>query len=241
MKGKTTIEAIFGTKKEVMIAKFNEVMLHSVSKGDESENEWIVFLESFLPNRYKVSKGYVFDSKGNVSDQIDIIIYDALYSPLITKKSNGETYVTVESVYAIFEVKPTINKTNLKYAHDKVQSVLNLHRTSRQIDNAGQIVEAKKLTDILGGILTYDSCKIITLKKHLEAYKNIHLGCAINDLAFVSYKNKEKEIDLRTIQTDEIIMSFYFIILELLTLQGTVAAIDIRDYCKLIIPKFELW
>ena len=77
---------------------------HPVSQGDLGEGEWRGFLEGFLPKRYAVTKGFVFDSKGSASQQIDIIVYDPLHSPLIMETGNGEKYVTAESVYAVFEV-----------------------------------------------------------------------------------------------------------------------------------------
>ena len=45
---------------------------HPVSQGDLSEEEWLAFLNSFLPKRYAASKGFVFDSTGGTSEQIDV-------------------------------------------------------------------------------------------------------------------------------------------------------------------------
>ncbi|WP_326929435.1 MULTISPECIES: hypothetical protein [Caballeronia] len=36
----------------------------------------------------------------------------------------------MESVYAVFEAKPSINATQVRYAQDKVESVRRLYRTS---------------------------------------------------------------------------------------------------------------
>ena len=102
---------------------------HPVSQGDLSEEEWLAFLNSFLPKRYAASKGFVFDSAGGTSEQIDVIIYDPLHSPLIMKTRNGENYVTAESVYAVFEVKQDVNKDHIEYANAKeIQSVLDLKK-----------------------------------------------------------------------------------------------------------------
>ena len=56
---------------------------HPGSKGDATEQRWIDFLRTYLPNRYKVDKAIVIDSTGNVSEQMDVVIYDAIYTPFI--------------------------------------------------------------------------------------------------------------------------------------------------------------
>ena len=50
---------------------------HPGSKGDATEQHWIEFLRAYLPERYKVDKAIVIDSTGNVSEQMDVVIYDA--------------------------------------------------------------------------------------------------------------------------------------------------------------------
>ena len=60
-----------------MIASLNlssSAVVHSGTKGDATENDWISFFRSYLPSRYKVDKGIVIDSDGNQSQQIDINI-----------------------------------------------------------------------------------------------------------------------------------------------------------------------
>ena len=129
--------------------KLNILLDHPVTKGDHCEGVWIDFFRSFLPNKYAIDKGFVFDSRGNVSEQIDIIIYDALYTPLIFETDSGEKYVTAESVYAVFESKPDIDKSTLEYANNKIKSVNTLQRTSRGVINAGRYCPPRELTKII--------------------------------------------------------------------------------------------
>lgn len=237
MKGKDYIEEAFKEKKERMKATLSAKKPHATEKGNSSENIWIDFFKEILPHRYKVDKGFVFDSMGNISQQIDIIIYDALYSPLIAESNSGDMYITAESVYAVFEVKSKIDKGNIEYAVDKINSVKNLHRTSRSMTSSGNRVGARKLTKIIGGILAFNSVSLKTLEGHLQKYKDINIGCALNNCSFISYQNED--VDLFTIVENDIIMSFYFMIFELLFIQGTVPAIDIREYSKMIIPELK--
>ena len=62
-------------------------------------------------------------------DQIDIIIYNAQYTPTLLDQQDHR-YVTAEAVYCVLEVKPLISKTYLNYAGDKAKSVRALERTS---------------------------------------------------------------------------------------------------------------
>lgn len=209
---------------------------HSVSQGDLSEEEWLAFLNSFLPKRYAASKGFVFDSTGGTSEQIDVIIYDPLHSPLIMKTRNGENYVTAESVYAVFEVKQDANKDHIEYANAKIQSVLDLKRTSRGMISAGASVPARSLTPIIGGLLTTRSeSKPETIEKNMFSCPNIDIVCAAEDGTFHKYEG-----EVQASNGDEAVFSFFYLLLDELFKLGTVAAIDIRDYADLSLESFEI-
>lgn len=209
---------------------------HPVSQGDLSEEEWLAFLNSFLPKRYAASKGFVFDSTGGTSEQIDVIIYDPLHSPLIMKTRNGEKYVTAESVYAAFEVKQDANKDHIEYANAKIQSVLDLKRTSRGMISAGASVPARSLTPIIGGLLTTRSeSKPETIEKNMFSCPNVDIVCAAEDGTFHKYEG-----EVQASNGDEAIFSFFYLLLDELFKLGTVAAIDIRDYADLSLESFEI-
>lgn len=128
---------------------------HQGDKGEVNEEFFIEFLRRYLPNRYTVDKAMVIDSRGNTSDSIDVVVFDRQYTPTLLD-SEKHRYVPAESVYAVFECKPTINKTYLTYAGDKAASVRRLYRTSIPIAHAGGFYPAKKPHDIIAGILAID-------------------------------------------------------------------------------------
>ena len=85
-KNRIDIREIFLGLQDQMRAKLTlnrKILTHPVAKGDASELEWIDMLSSYLPSRYRTGKAFIIDCKGNVSDQIDIVIYDRHYSPFI--------------------------------------------------------------------------------------------------------------------------------------------------------------
>lgn len=130
---------------------------HPTTSGDISEGAWRSMLRNFLPRRYEVGTGFVVDSKGGISEQQDVILYDRHYSPalLSTSEPDQPAYVTVESVYAVLEVKPTLNKTNTIAAAAKAASVRQLHRTlASLVQTAHGRQEAAPHAPILAGLLT---------------------------------------------------------------------------------------
>jgi hypothetical protein len=129
---------------------------HPGTKGNASEDIWIELFKKYLPRRYEATRAHVVDSKGVFSQQIDVVIFDRQYSPLIFYYEN-QPVIPAESVYAVFEAKQTINADSVTYAQEKVRSVRRLHRTSLPIPYAQSTYPAKRLIPIYGGILAFES------------------------------------------------------------------------------------
>lgn len=129
---------------------------HAGTKGTVSEDKWIDMLRRHLPERYHVNRAFVIDSRNGISQQQDIVVHDRQYSPFVLNLE-GALYVPAESVYAVLEVKQTLNAEYVAYAAEKVASVRCLYRTSLPIRYAGGEYPAKPLHHILGGLVTLDS------------------------------------------------------------------------------------
>jgi hypothetical protein len=226
------IKRLFQARQDVLKGKLSLILNHPVTKGEHCESVWIDFLRSFLPARYAVDKGIVFDCKGKYSEQIDIIIYDTQYTPLIFRTDAGEKFVTVESVYAVFEVKQEINRNNMEYANQKIASVLSLEPTSRGIINAGRPVSGRPKTHIIGGILATEAITNDSIRDHLKELPHIDIGCAAKCTAFLTRRNRDNAFEdvVFSESEGETILTFFFMILDALYVLGTVAAIDIREY-----------
>lgn len=235
---------------------------HPGSKGDATEQRWIDFLRTYLPDRYKVDKAIVIDSTGNVSEQMDIVIYDAIYTPFIFNQ-DGFMYIPAESVYAVFEVKQDV-KGYIDYAAQKVESVRRLKRTSVEMVNSGRRTSARPLTKIIGGILTTTSSYsgTETVSKHLKelkGYQTLDLGCLCDTGSFhVDYKetrpdgidqtkNEFIEQVYESREVNEIIFSdkkvslftFFLQLVSYLKSIGTVPAIDINAYLNAIDERID--
>jgi hypothetical protein len=165
----------FATEQECLVPrlKSSNRITHAGDRGEVNEQHFIDFLRKYLPNRYTVEKGIVLDSEGNVSDSIDIVVFDRQYTPTLLD-NDKHRYVPAEAVYAIFECKPTIDKGYLEYAGDKAASVRKLKRTSVEIHHAGGVFPAKKLSDIVAGILAIDVSWVKGFDS--DAFRQVHAG-----------------------------------------------------------------
>src|SRR3546814_1043708 len=79
---------------------------HPTDKGDASEQVWIDVLTHYLPRRYEARKGFVVDSRGVFSQQIDVIIHDRQYSPFVrSEEHTSELQSLMRISYAVFCLK----------------------------------------------------------------------------------------------------------------------------------------
>lgn len=222
MNDKISLRKLFSGLQNQMLAQLNtnrEFIEHPGSKGDSLENTWIEWLRNYLPNRYCVDKAIVIDSKGQLSHQIDLVVYDQIYTPFVFKQ-NGIFYIPAEGVYAVFEVKPNLDKGNIIYAGDKIESVRKLFRTSTNMIDRGKLYNPRTLTKVLGGILTTETDikdpTIETHLKNLKGLKSIDLGCAVNNKSFYvdyikddSVFNIDKNVELTLKEHNDIVLKFY--------------------------------
>ncbi len=196
MANKIKLKELFSALQNQMSAQLStnrDFILHPGSKGDSLEDTWIEWLRKYLPNRYCVDKAIIIDSTGELSDQIDLVIYDQQYTPFVLTQ-NGIHYIPAEGVYAVFEVKPDLNGSvsipegnisYFEYAGRKIESVRKLKRTSTFIVDRGKTHDPRSLTKIIGGLLasTNSIKKKETLEKHLKSLKGlkgIDMGCAVD-------------------------------------------------------------
>lgn len=73
--------------------------------GNEVEISVRDFFKTRLAPKYHVSDGHIIDRELNVSQQVDIIISDAIKNPVFDTHADGTELVFYDSVYAFGEVK----------------------------------------------------------------------------------------------------------------------------------------
>jgi hypothetical protein len=215
-----------------------DLIQHPVYKGDETELDWMEMLRTYLPQRYEVEKGIIIDSEGSRSEQIDLIIFDRHYSPFLFKRKSVR-YLPAESVYAVFEVKPTLNKKHIEYAKTKTKSVRRLYRTSLPIPYVEGVLGPKTPGEIIAGILAYssdwDPPFARSFKESVsdnDSYRRMNLGCALDAGGFELTHDGEQKLCIHHSCRDDSLVFFFVKLLSSLQKLASVPMIDINAYAK---------
>lgn len=90
----------------------NKDIVHQGTKGGLNESELSSIIREVIPQKYIISKGIIENSAGEQSNETDIFIYDDEVLPSYMK--SDLTFVPVEAVKYNFEVKSTLNSSDLK-------------------------------------------------------------------------------------------------------------------------------
>lgn len=216
-----------------------QLVSHAPTMGDVTEESWRLWLQEYLPKRYCVSKAFVVDHNGYMSDQIDLVIHDRQYSPFVWTV-NGADHIPAESVYAVFEVKQNLDKAMLEYAANKIKTVRLLNRTNAPVYHAdGCITNPREPFNIIGGILTLDSTwndpfgePFIKAIDALEPRSHIDIGCVLDKGGFNIYYNTDSGHTREISTPEEALIYFFLRLLSRLQRLGTVPAIDIEQYAR---------
>ena len=209
---------------------------HPTTKGESSEIIWLKILQQHLPHRYQVDSTFVVDANGSISDQIDIVIYDRQYTPILYNQDN-QRVLPAESVYAVFEVKQELNRGNFQYAGEKAASVRRLKRTSVTITSAQGLTPPRPVIPILAGILTLQSewkpafgkpfKEMLATRNTLE---RLDLGCIAAAGSFDALYPDNEPILFSVCNREHSLIFFLMRLLNKLQCVGTVCAIDYDAY-----------
>ncbi|XZV25491.1 DUF6602 domain-containing protein [Acinetobacter baumannii] len=92
--------------------KVNKEITHQGVKGGLNEVGLSSLIKEVIPQKYNISRGIIENSSGEQSNETDFFIYDNEILPPYLKSDFA--FVPVEAVKYIFEVKSTLNSTELK-------------------------------------------------------------------------------------------------------------------------------
>lgn len=212
------------------------VLAHPGTLGDATELDWRRMLSDFLPRRYGVAKAFVIDVDGNMSDQLDVVIHDRHYSPLLFEVG-GAHFIPAESVYAVFEIKQALNKPYIAYAGDKIASVRRLRRTTVGFGTATGLAPAQQPKRILGGLLALNSewsppfgQPLLDALSEREPDQVVDFGCALRAGTFEAEAPEQPgELWISGDPTTSLIF-FTLRLLKRLQAMATVTAMDYAAY-----------
>jgi hypothetical protein len=114
-----------------MAADFEDSKLftHSGDKGEFREHIIASFLRPFLPNCYGIGSGQVFASDGSGSKQVDIVVYDQVFSNVLFRDA-GNCLFPCESVYGTIEVKSELSTEEMEKSISNIASVKRQQRAA---------------------------------------------------------------------------------------------------------------
>ncbi|RYY89380.1 MAG: hypothetical protein EOO15_06360 [Chitinophagaceae bacterium] len=104
-------------KNEFLINKDVE---HKGIKGGLNESEVSSLIKEVISQRYRVARGIIENATGAQSKETDIFVYDDEILPPYIKKD--VTFIPVEAVKYVFEVKSVLNSTELKTTISKFEN-----------------------------------------------------------------------------------------------------------------------
>lgn len=166
---------------------------HNGVKGSAREDLLKDYLRDLLPNKYSISSGIIIDFNQNQSKQQDFIIHDAFNCPSFFK-TDSNTILPIESVYATIEIKSILNYDTLKQSIENIESVRKLHK----LPNRNIISNDYNEQYPLGFVFAYSSDysleqiqkKLFELNKSVDGRHQISIVCVLDKgLIFNVYKD----------------------------------------------------
>ena len=137
------------TKLKAEIDRIRDSIPHSAEIGSLVEKCIRSALQEVLPSKIGVADGFVVDSEGGVSRQMDIILYDKLGTPIIFT-GDGAQIFPVETTYACGEIKTHLNANTLQDTFEKCSSYKNLSRKAYvEVEGTDLILSTPK-KDVMG-------------------------------------------------------------------------------------------
>jgi hypothetical protein len=156
-----------------------KTITHPGESGRAREQILAGFIRRLLPASFAVSTGFVLDTAGRISRQIDLVIYRRDYHPVI--QIGGVNHFLIESVAAVIEMKADIQSVDrLMQALENIRSVKSLDRTNRGSNyllghDLGTPVDPDNFQhQVFGAVVTEQSLTPETLRGTLLSFLEHH-------------------------------------------------------------------
>ena len=174
-------------EREIVTQLNYNVSNHRLTAGTYREEIWADFFRRIVPKKFNIARSvFIIDSKGNISKEVDIAIYDEQYTPYIFNYGLIK-FIPIEAVAAVVQCKSrsldrddlsnwTDSINNLQTSNDSIVRLATyIHIGKESICDA--IQTATKPIKILCHIPTDETCNDDTNGREyfdivIEAYQN---------------------------------------------------------------------
>jgi len=192
------IEKVFqGLSTDMKIKnKISGMIKHKAEKGRERESIVIDFMRNCLPKNFFVNRGFIVSYDNKQSPQEDVVIYDEFSIPIIAHFSQNQLF-PIESVYAIIEVKSSLNKTELEKSVKNIKFVKEMP-ISGGAKRIGMGIGVGQSPPPIGVVFAFQSTRLETLTNNLSEFnKDIDPGLwasliCVLDKGVIFYGDREK-------------------------------------------------
>jgi hypothetical protein len=180
-----TVAQLFNDAAKKLRAEFEFIRTtnpHPGEKGNEAENVVRDFLNHHLPQRFRATSGIIIDTANSLSPQTDVIIYDALTSP-VYRYSEEMLMLPLDTVAAVIEVKSRLNKKEIEDGYEKIAVCKRLKKTP--VSGGDQQATGSDLKSVAtyGVIFGFSSdTSLATLAQHAERLNGQYEPSAWPDL-----------------------------------------------------------
>jgi hypothetical protein len=107
------------------------LVTHSGELGTAREQIIREFLKAHLPKKFDVSTGFAFDCAGNISRQLDIVIFDADACPRF-EIPGGKFLFPCEAIVAVGQIKSAM--TSIKQFRSAVKNLISVKSLDRSVN-----------------------------------------------------------------------------------------------------------
>ena len=165
---------------QILNAKLESSRLydHNGLKGTCREEDLISVIRDCIPECYGMRSGQIFSNDDKMSKQIDVVIYDNVFSNFFKKDSSAYLF-PCESVYGSIEVKTMLDEKSFKEAIENIKSVRELKREKstcldiislRHLDLSKNTFRynENRANEYLNIIFAYDSVNEKTLNEYIQ-------------------------------------------------------------------------
>ncbi|MFW5411958.1 DUF6602 domain-containing protein [Aerococcus urinaeequi] len=216
------LKQFFEASSESMKLYFEQVTSqidHNGEKGSAREEKIKELLEKYLPKKYSLTNGTITNSTDQQSRQVDIIIHDNLFTPILEDFQSSKV-IPIESLYGIIEVKSTLSKVELGKCANNIKSTMELNPNPELIK--------------IGCVFAYTSdSSLETIRKNLEELSKelptsskINCICVLdkgliiplqkNNLLEISMNNNEEILYGVIDNSNDALLLFYIFLLTML-------------------------
>ncbi len=125
------LERILSAASEDMLRQFeifSAQYQHRGLRGSAREDVVSNFLVNYLPSNLEIASGEIFDTRGSNTRECDVIILDRLKVPLMF--SGNKRLTPIEGVYAVMEVKSSLDSPALRDCLSKCSDIKSMPKTA---------------------------------------------------------------------------------------------------------------